>query len=1009
MDHHEQVCIRINPFGSFFLFAVLLCCSCLVLSDTSDIRNAFINPPDSARPGVYWYFMDGNMSREGMTTDLESMKEVGLGNLVFLEVNVGVPRGPVKFMSDPWQELFAYAVHEAERLGIDITLGVGPGWTGSGGPWVKAEQSMQHLVFGVTEVKGPAKFDAVLELPGQRSTPWHNLSNPYYKDFAVYAFPRCKPVVSDINEKALYERDPYTSKAGVKPYLPAPAHYQEPEAKDIISIQTMIDLTDHLDPNGRLRWDVPEGDWTILRMGSRTTGAVTRPAPEPGIGLECDKFDAAAFDDHFENFIGALLKKIGPRAQEHGLTTLHMDSWEMGAQNWTRNFCREFQDRRGYDPRPYFPAYSGRVVGSLEMTERFLWDVRLTGQELVLEYHAGHIKEVGRKQGFELSIEPYDMNPTADLDLGAVADVPMGEFWSAGMGFDSSFSCIEASSIAHTMGCPIVSSEAFTANPGEGWRQYPGSMKNQGDWAFCMGINRFVYHTFAHQPLGNEFLPGMTMGPYGVHWDRNQTWWPMVSEYHRYVSRCSQVLRQGVSVADILYLTPEGAPHVFLPPDSAMEGSGPLRDKKGYSFDGVSPNILIERATVTDGKIVFAGGTSYQMLVLPAVETMTPKLLEKIKDMVNAGATVIGSPPTKSPSLSDYPNCDHQVQAAAAELWGGLKAPTAMTERPYGQGRLFWGGDISSSSSSRTELYPGYDLTAALLKQRGVTEDFTAAGPVRFIHRRTKELDIYFVSNRSDQSIDIEGIFRTSGGQPERWHPVQGDLRLLPDFTVHKGTVSIPLRFEAYESYFVVFPRTEQAGAVKATRKANTASLALAATIEGPWEVSFDPARGGPKTITFDTLQDWTGHTYEGIKYYSGIATYRKTVDLPAGLNPGEMLYLDLGVVHNIARIRLNGKDLGILWTAPWQVKLGDGLKPKGNLLEIEVANLWGNRLIGDQQPENKDVRQVKWDNGLLEGKTYPAGRYTFTTNGDYNAGMPLMPSGLLGPIMLRRTGEYPL
>ena len=438
----------------------------LVRGDT-DLEAQFHNPPDSSRPGVYWYFMDGNLSGEGMTADLESMQKVGIGNLVFLEVNVGVPRGPVDFMSDQWQQLFAHAVHEAERLGIDITLGVGPGWTGSGGPWVRPEQSMQHLVFSTTEVKGPKKIDAVLDLPEQRSTEWHRMRDAYYKDFAVYAFAACKPVVSDINEKALYERDPYTSKKGVKPYLPAPACYREPEQKEIISINTMRDLTQHMDPNGRLQWDVPEGTWTILRTGSRSTGAATRPAPEPGVGLECDKFDPAAFDAHFENFIVKLLKKIGPRSENHGWTTLHMDSWEMGAQNWTPNFCREFKNRRGYDPKPYLPAYSGRVVESMEKTERFLWDVRLTCQELVLDYHASRIKELGRKHGFELSIEPYDMNPTADLDLGSVADVPMCEFWSSEFGFDSSFSCIEAASIAHTTGRPIVSSESFTALPAE--------------------------------------------------------------------------------------------------------------------------------------------------------------------------------------------------------------------------------------------------------------------------------------------------------------------------------------------------------------------------------------------------------------------------------------------------------------------------------------------------------------------------------------------------------------
>jgi len=957
----------------------------------------FRNPPDAARPGVYWYFMDGNLSGDQMTADLESMKEVGIGNLVFLEVDVGVPRGPVKFMSDSWQELFAHAVHEAERLGIDITLGVGPGWTGSGGPWVRPEQSMQHLVFTTTEVKGPQKFDAVLDLPKQRSTEWHRMRDPYYEDVAVYAFPACKPVVSDINEKALYERDPYTSKPGVKPYLPAPAHYRETEEEEIISIKNMRDLTEHADSSGRLRWEVPQGTWTILRMGSRFTGAATRPAPEPAVGPECDKFDPAAFDDHFENFIGKLLKKVGPRSKKHGWTTLHMDSWEMGAQNWTGSFRREFQARRGYDPKPYLPAYSGRVVESMEMTERFLWDVRLTCQELVLDYHALRIKELGRKHGFELSIEPYDMNPTADLDLGAVADVPMCEFWSAEFGFDSSFSCIEAASIAHTMGRPIVSSESFTALSHEGWLQYPGSMKNQGDWAFCIGINRFVYHTFAHKPLGDKHRPGMTMGPFGVHWDRGQTWWPLVRDYHRYVARCSHMLRQGVTVSDILYLTPEGAPHVFRAPNSALEGSGPLADKKGYGFDGCSPNILMAGAEVQNGRIVFPGGTSYRLMVLPQFETMTPELLAKVESLVKAGAAAVGSPPVKSPSLSNYPECDRAVKSLAEALWGTLEVPKEITRRQYGKGSIYWGQKLYLDDS----LYPHYDRTAALLKKMGLSEDFVSSGPVRYTHRRKEDLDIYFVSNRSGHQIDTVGTFRAEGGRPELWHPVHGEQRKLPDFTVRAKTTSIPLRFEAYESYFILFTRRPQTQAAPVANKKNFPVQTAVTSLEGPWEVFFDPAWGGPEKITFDPLLNWAEHDNEGIKYYSGIATYRKSFDCPAEIESRARTYLDLGTVHDMARVRLNGNDLGVVWCAPWRIEITGVLKGKQNRLEIEVANRWPNRLIGDEQPGNRDVRTVKWDSGLLGGKHYPAGRFTFTTRRCYKPDMPLMPSGLLGPVTI--------
>ena len=964
----------------------------LSAANGATLEDEFRSPPDSARPGVYWYFMDGNLNREEMTADLESMKEVGLGNLVFLEVYVGVPRGPVKFMSEPWQELFAHAVHEAERLGIDITLGAGPGWTGSGGPWVKAEQSMQHLVFSTVETKGPEKFDAVLPLPEQRSTRWHKMRSPFYEDVFVYAFPRRKPIIRDVSEKALYERNPYTSMRGVKPYLPAPSQYQEVGPSEVISLKDMVNLTERVDSDGCLRWDVPAGEWTIVRMGRRSTGASTRPAPAPGVGFEHDKFDAAALDEHFENYYGKLLCKVGPRTGKHGWTTVHLDSWEMGAQNWTPKYREEFRARRGYDPQRYFLTFTGRVVESMEISERFLWDVRLTAQELVLENYAERLKHLGHKHGFALSIEPYDMNPTADLDLGAVADVPMCEFWSAGMGFDSAFSCIEASSIAHTMGRPIVSSEAFTANSGEGWRQFPWSMKNQGDWAFCMGINRFVYHTFAHKPLGDEHRPGMTMGSIGIHWDRGQTWWPMVKDYHRYVARCSHLLRKGVTVSDILYLTPEGAPHVFRPLASALHGSGPLADKKRYGFDGCSPNILMTRAEVRDGRIVFPGGTSYRLMVLPEVQTMTPGLLAKIEALVKAGATVVGSPPVKSPSLSEYPACDKEIQSLAKRIWGGIEAPKAIIRHDYGRGTIYWGGPRSK------DLYPDYDSTVALFKEMGISEDFTTTGPVRYGHRRTEEREIYFVSNRSNQPIQANCTFRVGKGPPELWNPVTGETRLLPQYKSNSGLTTIPMEFVAYESFFVVFPRNGSSRGNKVNaRSANFTKLSPVATLEGSWKVSFDPKWGGPEKITFDALQDWTKHAERGIKYYSGIATYRKTFNLPKV--SGKRIYLDLGTIHDIARVRLNGKDLGVVWCAPWRVEISDAVKPKDNRLEIEVANRWPNRLIGDDQAPDADVRTVKWDSGLLEGKEYKTGRYTFTTTRTHKN---LLPSGLLGPVVLQ-------
>jgi hypothetical protein len=733
----------------------------------------------------------------------------------------------------------------------------------------------------------------------------------------------------------------------------------------------------------------------------------------------------------------------------------------------------------------------------------------------------------------------------------------MCEFWSVGMGFDSSFSCLEAASVAHTMGRPIVSAEAFTANSGERWRQYPGSMKNQGDWAFCIGVNRFVYHTFAHKPLGDAFRPGMTMGPYGVHWDRGQTWWPLVRDYHRYVARCSHLLRQGVTVSDILYLTPEGAPHVFRPPASALQGHGPLADKKGYGFDGCSPNILTARAGVKDGRIVFPGGTSYRVLVLPRCETMTPRLLTTITHLVDAGAVVFGAPPVTSPSLSGYPDCDAEVRRLARVLWGETPAPV----KPFGKGRLIldaidqagpgpeeksllpaaghwiwfdegnpahhaaagevrfryrWkipavknlqraeieasadnsfvlevngrrmlrGDDfnriasaditaalrpgknaivaVATNAASETRnpagfiaamrlrfadgsktviasgrewdasrdgvtwsaakplgpgtiapwnlkpspdaarpaargLYPDYATVADVLADMGIPEDFRSDGPVRHAHRETAREDIYFIANTSDGYVQATCSFRAKAGAPQLWDPLTAEIRPLPQVTHRAGITSVPVTFEAHQSFFVVFPREGRPGDASDAAGVNFPPIAPVMTLEGAWTVSFQPARGGPEQITFEALQDWTRRDERGIRYYSGIATYRKRFDLSRKADGRS--YLDLGTVHDMARVRLNGEDLGVVWCAPWRVEITGIVKARANVLEIDVANRWSNRLLGDQQAPDKNARTVKWESGLLAGKSFKTGRYTFATHGGPNK---LLPSGLIGPVTIQ-------
>lgn len=955
------------------------------IAAAGELEKSFRNPPDAARPWVYWTCQDGHYSLEGATADLEAMKNAGIGGVIRMDCNVGgIAYGGTPYLSEGWRKQFIHAVHECERLGLAFTTITGPGWTGTGGPWIRAKHSMQHLVPATVTAKGPGRFDQVLPLPEPRVSRYHRNQTPqmrkevgeFHKDVAVLAFPHCEPVIADIQEKALFIRNPYTSMPGVRPHLPSPADCPAAKAGETVDPNAVIDLTTKLQTDGRLVWDVPPGQWTIVRLTVRSTGANTRPAPAAGLGLESDKFSKKALQTHFATFFDPLLKAIGPRPTDRkvGFVGLDADSWEMSSQNWTPGFREEFQRRCGYDPLLYFVSYSGRAVGSRERTERFLWDVRRVCQELLLENHAAELRELCHRRGLRLMIEPYDMNPAGDLDLGSYADLPAGEFWFDG--FQSGFSCIEAASVAHTMGKPVVLAEGFTSGRGN-WQRTPHVLKNQTDWAFAVGINKFAIHGFAHQT--NEDAPGMTFGPYGIFWNRKQTFWPLVGGYHKYLARCSHLLRQGVTVSDILYLTPEGAPQIFVAPPSALhDAKSRLPDKKGHGFDGCSPRILMSRAEVRDDRIVFPGGSSYRLMVLPDFATMTPQLLAKIAEMVKAGATVLGSPPVKSPSLSGYPECDKKLRALAAELWGGLEAPDTLTRRQYGRGAVFWSVGCSDG------LYPAYDVAASVLEKMGVVEDLVTTGPVRYGHRRTEQREIYFVSNKSAGAIQADCTFRVALARPQLWDPVTGTICPLPQYEQADGRTTVPMAFEPYQSFFVIFPREDAAEKLTTQAKANFPELKILKSLDGPWEVSFDPNWSGPARITFDKLTDWTRHGEDGIRHYSGIAVYCKSFDSPKAL--GRRVFLDLGVVHEIAGVKVNGKQLGTVWCEPWRMDVTDALKEGPNRLEIQVANIWTNRLVGDA--------------------ARPAGQRLTRTALRYRAGGALKPSGLLGPVRLKASPE---
>jgi len=740
------------------IFATLLCSLLLATAARAaeaDLAAAFAKPPDSARPWVYWFWLNGNITREGITADLEAMKRVGIGGVLIMEVDQGAPLGNVPFMGEKWRELFKHVAAEAQRLGLDVNMNNDAGWNGSGGPWIKPEQSMQELTWSESEITGPKRFEGALPQPRTVAG--------FYREIAVLAFPSAGDArLPDFEAKAAFQHR--------SPQKPPTAPLK------VIDRAGIVNLSDKMDKTGRLAWDVPAGNWTILRIGHTCTGAQNAPAPASGRGLECDKLSREGIEANFAGMMARLATDIAPA---RSLVATHIDSWENGSQNWTARMREEFRQRRGYDIEPFLPVMTGRVVGSQEISERFLWDLRRTVSELVIENYAGHMRELAHEHGMKYTCEAYG-SPCDHLPYGGQADEPMGEFWMGGGAIET---CRGMASAGHVYGKRIIGAEAFTAGDAERWKDHPASIKSLGDRAFCEGINRFVFHRYALQPWKEDRRPGMTMGPWGLHYERTQTWWEWSRPWHEYLARCQHMLRQGLFVADICYLQA----------DAPMQGFH-MHARNGYDWDECSSDAVLTRMSVKGGRLVLPDGMSYRVLVLPDSPAMTPALLVKIKELVNAGATVIGRPPARSPSLADYPKCDEQVKQVASELWGG---PGAEKERRIGRGRVITG------------------MTAEqVLATDGVPADFSSRTRLRFIHRADNGTDVYFVANGYPYAVAATAAFRVTGRVPELWWPETGRIERAVIYEKEGGLTHVLLPLGPSGSVFVVFRERAQGDSI---------------------------------------------------------------------------------------------------------------------------------------------------------------------------------------------------
>ena len=1223
--------------------------------DGAALEESFVNPPDSARPLTMWHWMNGNISKAGITRDFEAMKQAGVGGVMLFDV-AGGPPGRVGFLTDEWRALIRHSVDEAGRLGLKFSMHNEGGWCASGGPWVTPKDAMKIVVSSEIRLEGGKP--STIRLP----QPQRNLG--YYKDIAVLAFPtprserlatsadvaEVRSCIPGLTKEVLFDNDPATTAAlplqvGGRPAFfeivfkkpftaqslvirpavegvtrneravlrlsvsddgarfkpvktsfrsfdfdapdfelwsrPLLASFPEvtgrifrfevksvktskvriadlqlssgyrvrclPQLTDLdmwwsgsgmeipatglrdaaINPSTIIKLTGKMDESGALNWDVPKGDWTVVRIGYTPIGTPNSTAREGGIGWEVDKLSAASMDVFWAGFLGKLFED-NKSSLGKSFAAIELDSWEKGGLNWTPLFPEEFKQRRGYDLTSYLPVLAGYVVGDLETTSRFLWDFRRTISDTFRDCYPKHIRELANRDGVKVYSEHYD-SPCDPLDSGSVVDVPMGEFWLSesipGHVFGKSSTCKMAADVAHVQGFEKVAAEAFTSSEYEsGWSDHPFTYKALGDYILTRGVNEMVFHRFTHQAF-EGIRPGAVMDHWGSHFDRFNTWWPLASGYMTYLARCQNLLRKGVFVADIAYYAGENVPYRDVAKDM-LQPAPP----KGYDYVAVSRSALLEKASVRNGALSF-GGCDYGVLVLPQTDRMTLRVLEKVASLIKDGVTVYGPKPSRSPSLEGGLETDDRIQRLANEIWGPCDGKT-IKENRYGKGRVVW----------------GIPLDEAVARSADFTVRTDNASEINFIHRRSGDTEIYFVANRSLFSTKAACTFRVSGKRPELWSPDTGRIENVAVYETGSEGTRLSLDLEPAGSVFVVFrekvdraprlevrfaektplpvaqPLTSRLSLEKATytnpggaivdaikgvssfvkdekliwdgmfslpvnphilgirgakdggvlkveyrldgelygvaRKQDGLALLnigplrprvpvescrVAAADKGacaivsrpgmltvsdaggsvrqipvedipapleltaPWSVKFGEM-GPTQSVEFCRLTSWHLNQDPDIRYYSGTAIYSTHVEIPRELfGEGKRLLLDLGDVREVAAVRINGKDSGLLWKPPYRTDATDVLHPGVNQVEVTVANLWVNRLIGDEQyPRDYEVTSgdnpavTEWPGWLKKGVARPEPRRkAFTTYHIYKADSSLRPSGLLGPVRI--------
>lgn len=934
----------------------------------NNLDSIFCCPPDEAKPVVWWRWMGSQISKDGITADLEALKAVGLGGVVHFQVSAGIndaalwtnenTRLPkVKTLSSEWWNMMKHAIDESDRLGLSFRMQNCLGYSTNGGPWIKPEQAMQKLVWTDTIITLDKSRTIMMAL----EQPEVHKPTRYYQDIAVLAIK-----LSD---------------------------------SDVVSLSDIHDITKYVKAGEIAGWKADAGRWQIIRYGYTPTGVMPHPVDNYVNGLECDKMSREAITTHFTNYVKKILDIAGDKAGRT-VEAVVLDSYEAGGQTWTPRFREKFIEKRGYDPLYWLPTFGkGEIRGSKnssldwipsvgelivenrDLTERFRYDFYKTIEELVLEENIAALTELShRYPDVKFELQPYNA-PYNFVRGGRMADRVSGEFWHGNSSYGW-WTLRLAASVAHITKNPIVYAEAFTASPSAGnWDILPEDMKAEADLAFSLGVNAFQLHVMPHQPWDDSVFPGMVSQSWGTQLNRHNSWWTQSKAWNEYLTRVQGMLRQGEAVADVAYLYP------------TFQKTIPVAD--GYNCDAMDETFVQEHVYADAEGLVLDNGRRYKLLVLPDNEAMSLSLVKKIAALVKDGACIVGPRPLKSSGLSGYPTVDSEIQKLSAEVWGDCDG-TNVRKHKYGKGTVYCGMSV-----------------AEVMKDMAVEKDLeilAGGNSIVWTHRKTADTDIYFVANQSRKPVGAEILFRVAGMLPEIWDAEKGTTTQKVTWEKEDGRTKVSLELESLQSLFVIFRKqTKDTGSGKSI----DVSESIVSEIAGPWKVLFKPVKAQESfEVNMDSLYDWTISADKRLKYFSGTATYSKNVHLTKKeIKDAQAVYLDLGKVGGIVSLKINGREVAVLWKHPFKVDITRYVKPGKNVFEIEVTNTLTNCLIGDEQYP-LDIKfgrldyagkvfrgrwLLEYPKWLYTGDKRPTERKTFTTYNYYRQDSPLLPSGLLG------------